>query len=154
MRYNLTAEDLLGRFTETQLIELTDGSTSIVASVIEDAIESEENDFDGFAGVYYALPVRTAADEVPGIVRERILDGAAIRLLSRKSEFLTDGSQLLPFWSAKMVDLRNWKLALSSSKRDVKIPDAVERSASISTSGTATVISDTPRFTRDAMKGF
>jgi hypothetical protein len=144
-RYDLIADDLLSRFPAETLTQLTDGETSFVSGVIEDAIDSEENDFDGFAGVYYTLPVRTATNEVPGVVRERLLDGVAIRLLSRKPEFLTEGSHLLPFWSAKMVDLRNWKSGLSAKSRDFRIPDGVERSASVSTAGTAKATSDSPR---------
>lgn len=145
-RYSLTAAMLEERFAIETLIQLTDGDATYVDATIDKQIESEENDFEGFAGVYYTLPVRTSAAAVPAVVRERLLDGVAIRLIRRKPEFMNDGDKLSAFWSREMKKLEEWKTSLSDPNRKVKIPDGVERTTSTSTASGASVSSDTPLF--------
>lgn len=153
-RYGLAPADLVERFSARTLTELTDGATSFDATIVEKQIAAEENDFEGFAGAYYALPVRTASNAIPPIVRERLLDGVAIRLLKRKPEFMMEGGQMSAYWKSVMKELADWKLAIASHDREARIPDAVEREVSSASFGTAAVTSDTPRFTRERMKGF
>ena len=153
-RYGLVAADLLARFTEQTLIQLTDGAATFDEETIETQIDAEENHFDGFAGVYYALPVRTATDTVPGVVRESLLDGVAIRLLSRKPEFVTDESDLQKFWRAARTELKDWKNGLSHPSRPKQIPDAVERAAPVATGGTAEASGEPLEYTASTMRGF
>ncbi len=137
-RYALTAAMLLTRFTEETLVQLTDGASAPDEAIVNTAIDSEENDFDGYAGVFFALPVRTSAGAVPGIVTEKLLDGVAIRLLCRKPEFVfSDQGELSAWWDRRMKALEAWKLALSDPARKVKLPDAVERGAVTETNSAA-----------------
>lgn len=153
-RYGIVPADAETRLTPTTLEELTDGAGAPDDAVIEAAIDAEENDFDGFAGVYYALPVRDSLAAVVGITKERILDGVAIRLLLRKPEFMADGSELAKVWQPKIIEVRDWKRGLSDPKRPVRIPNAVEKTSVATTAGAAAQTSDDMTYTGDSMAGW
>lgn len=153
-QYNLTPNDLLERFTEEQLTQLTDGSTSFNTAVIEKQIDGEERTFEGFAGVYYAVPVRNGSSAVPGIVREMLLDGVALRLLFRKPEFLNSGGDLAPLWDRKARELNAWKMALSDPSRKVQIPGGLELGSPTAVAGAAALAGEDAEYTAESMAGW
>lgn len=143
-KYSLAAADLESRFSAELLRQLTDGTSSYVGAKIDAQITAEESDFEGFAGRYYALPVRTASSAVPGVVRERLLDGIALRLLAMKPQYLMEGGEWFLWYRDTRKALEQWKRDLASPKREVTLPDGVERSAVVAD------ISATPLVTSDA----
>lgn len=156
-RYDIAAADIRRRLTDRELIQLTNEASALEVNwtVVEEAIEDEELDLEGYAGVFYQLPVRLADGSVPGDVRGKVLDGVKLRLWGRKSSFIAENGDLATVYKREATTLLDWKKGLADPRRLVKIPGAVE-SGELAGSGGADALmtSEALVFTRESMEGW
>lgn len=150
--YEITTADLKRKFTEQELIELTDDANtgSVDEAVIALAIASGEEEFNLYASRYYAIPVTP----LPAAVKEKVIDLCAYQLMTRRPRLLHDEAADGPFWIRLRKELLRWLEALASEKRTALIPGADENAAPVATGGRARVVTDTPVFTQENLKAF
>lgn len=89
----ITQQQLVERFGEAELIQLTDRDGSagaIVTSVLDSAIEDAGSEVDAYVGVRYDLPLATVPVSlvrvVSDIVRYRLYDEAATEQVRKRYE--------------------------------------------------------------------
>lgn len=152
--YGFTANDLLERFSQKQLIDITDTTSSTPTTRDDAAIEKAAIDaageFEKHASRYYVTPV----DPLPSWLRTDLVDLWAWRLLFNcKPDWLEQESKGEGFsWSDRRKELLKWLSGLSSPKRESVLPGCAELSALSSASGVWSQ-AGTPRFTREKLEG-
>lgn len=78
--------DLLTQLTESQLVQLTDDEKQGVANdgFIDRAIVDAEAEIDGYLATKYAIPVKTAQNTTPQVVKKLATDIAVKNLFGRR----------------------------------------------------------------------
>jgi phage gp36-like protein len=135
--YGFVADDLLERFSEERLVQITDVTNNPPSTRDDAAIEKAANDaageLDMAAGRYYVTPL----DPLTGGLRMVLLDLWAWRLLFNckpdwlESEQKGDGFS----WSDRRKELMAWLKGLSSPKRETVLPGVAEIAERTSASG-------------------
>jgi phage gp36-like protein len=79
-----TIDDILERIDASRLVQLTDdeGSGSVNAERVAQAIADADEEIDGYAGARYAVPL----DPAPGVVRKLSADIAIYNLYGRRDK--------------------------------------------------------------------
>ncbi len=145
-----------GVLDEQVLIDLTDGEGAIVAAVLDEAIARAEDEFDGYGGIYYVIPVRLAGDVVPGIVRTNVAVLAAYNLMARKPMWLADRADLATPIRKRQEQVVSWMRAIASANASTRllIPDAIEKATPANAAADETWFDGAaPEMTRTALKG-
>ena len=127
--YSIDATALAGRLKQSELVQLTDDADTgaIDEPTLTAAIDAAEAEFHLYAGVYYAIPVRTSAGAVPPGVKEKLLDAVAWRLKQRVPELLRNGDDEGKLWAERRKELLEWYEAIANldPKKRLVIPGAV-----------------------------
>ena len=143
-----------------RVIQTTDDTNSqtIDVTVLDAVIAAAEAEFDLYAGVYYVTPVRTAGDEVPIGVKEKLVDAVAWHLMNRRPEVMRSSADEGEYWTRRRREILGWFEAIASAdpKRRLLIPGATEKSEDdvAPRAGSAKVTSDVARFSTARMKRF
>jgi phage gp36-like protein len=153
--YNIAQPDL--RFSEVRLAQLTDENGAVInATKVDQAITDAEDEFHGYAGVYYATPVRTSSDEIPSGIRLKLIEAARWFLMGNRPESMRSDDDEGDQWEARRKEHVSWlkSIADADARERLPIPGAVEKSAADTTArgGTATVVADPVFFGAAAMK--
>ena len=135
--YGFVADDLLERFSQKRLVEITDVTqnppTTRDDAAIEQAAIDAAGELDMSAGRYYVTPLAPFTDGL-GMV---FLDLWAWRLLFNcKPDWLESEQKGEGFsWSDRRKELVAWLKGLSSPKRETVLPGCTEVATRTSSSG-------------------
>lgn len=143
--YGFTSNDVLARFSEQELEELTDGAGSFDEQKVDQAIRDGAGEFDGWASRYYETPISPLTEAV----RTNLLDLFAWRLIFNcKREWLNAEQEKALIWQGRRKELLVWMTALGSVKRDVVLAGCVERTTPAAPRGLPKAVAGTPQMTR------
>lgn len=143
-----------------RLIQLTTedpGAVDPDDTVIEEIVLDAEGEFESYASVFYALPVRLAeaATTPPPVVVKMLLYAVAYSLITRRPELLDGDGGESSFWRAKWKEIREWYERIAGLKGPrLYIVGAEEKAASeleASFGGAEAVCPAPGRFTRERM---
>jgi phage gp36-like protein len=124
--YGFTAADVLARFSETELTQLTDGADTFDEEKVDQAIRDGCAEFDGAASRYYMTPISPLSEWV----RTILLDLIAWRLIFNcKREWLNTDQQDALAWTARRKEIVAWLAGLQSPDRKIVLADVAERIA-------------------------
>ena len=135
--YGFVADDLLERFSEERLVQITDVTnnppTTRDDAAIEKAAVDAAGELDMSAGRYYVTPLDPFSDGL----RTVFLDLWAFRLLFNcKPDWLESEQRGEGFsWSDRRKELITWLRGLSSPKRETVLPGCTEVATRTSTNG-------------------
>jgi len=152
-RYGIDQETIVKRLTFDRVVQLTNdaGGDTIDTDNLDEAIAGAEDEFDLYAGVYFVTPVRDASDAVPAGLRRKLIELVCWYLMMRRAELLKNSNDEGDLWKGRREELLTWMEGIGPTS----LPGAVKLTApGGSKLGTATVISDAPRFSADRMVGF
>jgi len=162
--YGIVPTDLNSRLSPQRRIELTDSETAPTGTentaTTQATIDSAVVRFHGAAGKYYAVPIAPRGDatiaeatDLTALVKRIVIAIAAYDLMALKPEWLNNGSEA-GYWLALNSSNEKTLAGLASKDRGFVLPAALERAVPTSTSGGASMLSDTSLFSRDTMSRY
>ena len=157
-RYELTQGMLEGALELPKLLQLTNTTEEapLEGVILNEAVRRAEDEFESYAGAYYALPVRLADGAPPPFVQTQLSMLVVYHLLARKPAWLAEGGEMSHFQTFRK-ELLSWMKGLANPDGDrrVRITGAVELAAPEIVSGDE-IVFDSPeplRMTRNALRG-
>lgn len=151
--YGFAADDLLERFSEERLVQITDVTNNPPTTCDDVAIEKAAIDAAGemekHASRYYTIPVTP----FPGWLRTELLDLWAWRLVFNcRPDWMEAEQKGEGFsWTDRRKELVKWLTGLSSPKRESVLPGCTELGALTSATGVWSQ-GGTAKFTREKLE--
>jgi phage gp36-like protein len=143
--YDFVASDVLARFTEDELEQLTDGVGSFDSAKVDQAIRDGAGEFDGWVSRYYEVPVTPLTE----FIRTSLLDLVAWRLVFNcKREWLNDGGEKALIWAKRRAELLKWMQDVGSVKRDAVLAGCTERATPAAPKGMPKAVAGVQQMTR------
>jgi phage gp36-like protein len=145
--YGIVQADL--RFSALRLKQLTDDAGATIDSTkVDGAIVAAEEEFHVYVEPYYAVPVRTSAAAVPSGVKQKLIESARWFLMQHRAELMRNGEDEGQQWEKRRKEHLEWLREISEPdpRKRRLIAGAVETGSTVTSGGTATVVSDAPFF--------